>query len=165
MNKSILYECAACSGESFLTNSPAVYATSSKEVDLSDQENKSSPQIKSQCTNFHHDSKEVTDDPKILDVIHSCLDKNTTVQSCRTTSVNIDTQKSLHCALCTKTFLHRCSLIAHLQKHDKLTCRICDRTFKSLTHLRTHKKRHVRCLLYTSPSPRDRTRSRMPSSA
>ena len=25
--------------------------------------------------------------------------------------------------------------------------------------------RHRRCLLYTSPSPRDRTRSRMPSSA
>ena len=24
---------------------------------------------------------------------------------------------------------------------------------------------HLRCLLYTSPSPRDRTRSRMPSSA
>ena len=24
---------------------------------------------------------------------------------------------------------------------------------------------HYRCLLYTSPSPRDRTRSRMPSSA
>ena len=27
------------------------------------------------------------------------------------------------------------------------------------------KGRHVSCLLYTSPSPRDRTRSRMPSSA
>ena len=26
-------------------------------------------------------------------------------------------------------------------------------------------KRHISCLLYTSPSPRDRTRSRMPSSA
>ena len=25
--------------------------------------------------------------------------------------------------------------------------------------------KHYRCLLYTSPSPRDRTRSRMPSSA
>ena len=25
--------------------------------------------------------------------------------------------------------------------------------------------RHIPCLLYTSPSPRDRTRSRMPSSA
>ena len=28
-----------------------------------------------------------------------------------------------------------------------------------------HGKRLKRCLLYTSPSPRDRTRSRMPSSA
>ena len=27
------------------------------------------------------------------------------------------------------------------------------------------KKKKVACLLYTSPSPRDRTRSRMPSSA
>ena len=27
------------------------------------------------------------------------------------------------------------------------------------------KREHYRCLLYTSPSPRDRTRSRMPSSA
>ena len=27
------------------------------------------------------------------------------------------------------------------------------------------KVRHMSCLLYTSPSPRDRTRSRMPSSA
>ena len=26
-------------------------------------------------------------------------------------------------------------------------------------------ERHITCLLYTSPSPRDRTRSRMPSSA
>ena len=26
-------------------------------------------------------------------------------------------------------------------------------------------RQHVNCLLYTSPSPRDRTRSRMPSSA
>ena len=29
----------------------------------------------------------------------------------------------------------------------------------------THAKNMWRCLLYTSPSPRDRTRSRMPSSA
>ena len=30
---------------------------------------------------------------------------------------------------------------------------------------RTSKKMYKHCLLYTSPSPRDRTRSRMPSSA
>ena len=31
--------------------------------------------------------------------------------------------------------------------------------------LNAHKQKLYRCLLYTSPSPRDRTRSRMPSSA
>ena len=45
-------------------------------------------------------------------------------------------------------------------------------TFRSLieTHANEHKasfevKESIFCLLYTSPSPRDRTRSRMPSSA
>ena len=32
-------------------------------------------------------------------------------------------------------------------------------------YLETHNKWPKHCLLYTSPSPRDRTRSRMPSSA
>ena len=32
-------------------------------------------------------------------------------------------------------------------------------------HLSGDEKQHIVCLLYTSPSPRDRTRSRMPSSA
>ena len=33
-------------------------------------------------------------------------------------------------------------------------------------HIKTYlKKENIICLLYTSPSPRDRTRSRMPSSA
>ena len=31
--------------------------------------------------------------------------------------------------------------------------------------LAKHRQTHPTCLLYTSPSPRDRTRSRMPSSA
>ena len=36
----------------------------------------------------------------------------------------------------------------------------------SLDHLRSARvRRETYCLLYTSPSPRDRTRSRMPSSA
>jgi len=40
----------------------------------------------------------------------------------------------------------------------------CERWFdyKKLEH---HTFRDMSCLLYTSPSPRDRTRSRMPSSA
>ena len=33
------------------------------------------------------------------------------------------------------------------------------------SHLATHSRLPLLCLLYTSPSPRDRTRSRMPSSA
>ena len=32
-------------------------------------------------------------------------------------------------------------------------------------YIHHHQVDHNRCLLYTSPSPRDRTRSRMPSSA
>ena len=42
---------------------------------------------------------------------------------------------------------------------------------RSVTHeeaierLDRYQERSLRCLLYTSPSPRDRTRSRMPSSA
>ena len=34
-----------------------------------------------------------------------------------------------------------------------------------LEALKIFKKKYTACLLYTSPSPRDRTRSRMPSSA
>ena len=35
----------------------------------------------------------------------------------------------------------------------------------NITSMLTDKDRVIVCLLYTSPSPRDRTRSRMPSSA
>ena len=45
----------------------------------------------------------------------------------------------------------------------KRTCEVCRET-KPVTHLEG-KKATCDCLLYTSPSPRDRTRSRMPSSA
>ena len=34
-----------------------------------------------------------------------------------------------------------------------------------VTLIGTHLDKNIICLLYTSPSPRDRTRSRMPSSA
>ena len=37
--------------------------------------------------------------------------------------------------------------------------------FGTAATLKTMKERRQICLLYTSPSPRDRTRSRMPSSA
>ena len=39
-----------------------------------------------------------------------------------------------------------------------------DKKSREQFEIRTH-KRLIDCLLYTSPSPRDRTRSRMPSSA
>jgi hypothetical protein len=41
-----------------------------------------------------------------------------------------------------------------------------DRHYKfDVTLFRKEVEKHLDCLLYTSPSPRDRTRSRMPSSA
>ena len=41
-----------------------------------------------------------------------------------------------------------------------------DGVFYTITNATTNKMKHIKdCLLYTSPSPRDRTRSRMPSSA
>ena len=50
---------------------------------------------------------------------------------------------------------NRCKLCGrpHAYLRDYGICRIC---FRELAY---------NCLLYTSPSPRDRTRSRMPSSA
>ena len=39
------------------------------------------------------------------------------------------------------------------------------RTHKEMSKNRIHRKRMYYCLLYTSPSPRDRSLSRMPSSA
>ena len=36
---------------------------------------------------------------------------------------------------------------------------------EQLINTTSHKTKYKSCLLYTSPSPRDRTRSRMPSSA
>ena len=35
----------------------------------------------------------------------------------------------------------------------------------TMDHMEQEQERGITCLLYTSPSPRDRTRSRMPSSA
>ena len=41
-----------------------------------------------------------------------------------------------------------------------------NRIFKDLKfHTPASRAQYITCLLYTSPSPRDRTRSRMPSSA
>ena len=48
------------------------------------------------------------------------------------------------------------------EKNFKCEKADCDRMFPTAQQARNHYKS---CLLYTSPSPRDRTRSRMPSSA
>ena len=45
---------------------------------------------------------------------------------------------------------------------EKIVLGRVEKTFKNLTLL---DQQFINCLLYTSPSPRDRTRSRMPSSA
>ena len=52
----------------------------------------------------------------------------------------------------------------------QIPLRLDSKTYKALEELSSNEKRSVNgqiefCLLYTSPSPRDRTRSRMPSSA
>ena len=49
------------------------------------------------------------------------------------------------------------------EPEDDLTDEEIDRIQKKGWKVRDHD--HWTCLLYTSPSPRDRTRSRMPSSA
>ena len=48
---------------------------------------------------------------------------------------------------------------------DTLTVAPTDDDTLSRLTLTTQGDDHMACLLYTSPSPRDRTRSRMPSSA
>ena len=44
-------------------------------------------------------------------------------------------------------------------------CRLCHQANETLHHLMTDCEATSTCLLYTSPSPRDRQKSRMPSSA
>ena len=53
-------------------------------------------------------------------------------------------------------------LRAYLHEHDRVVKALLDSS--QLTALAPGRYRYT-CLLYTSPSPRDRTRSRMPSSA
>ena len=77
---------------------------------------------------------------------------------------------------CTNTYTHTytCAIgTLHGQGHATITCDAHTRNYKRTTHtsLSTNLHQHgvcpllVACLLYTSPSPRDRQKSRMPSSA
>ena len=87
------------------------------------------------------------------------------------------------CQLCEYKATHKHNLLSHIKSvHEdvKIPCQQCD--YKAIKkgdlfrHIKTvHARQNVKypcqqceykaCLLYTSPSPRDRTRSRMPSSA
>ena len=67
------------------------------------------------------------------------------------------------------------TVFQHDDKPRPYLCRVCEKRFTQKGSLNDHLRRHTgeqcscsqceNCLLYTSPSPRDRTRSRMPSSA
>ena len=68
----------------------------------------------------------------------------------------------------TSTAEHKYEVIKHNQEKDLLQKEIekisVNKTFPTLVES-LKKSMDNPCLLYTSPSPRDRTRSRMPSSA
>ena len=52
--------------------------------------------------------------------------------------------------------------------NPKPSCNMCPGTYIPLSELEAYRQKAVKenlCLLYTSPSPRDRQKSRMPSSA
>ena len=58
------------------------------------------------------------------------------------------------------------ALLPHASDDDEKTALLLERFFAERHELRDHRAAADKpCLLYTSPSPRDRTRSRMPSSA
>ena len=61
-------------------------------------------------------------------------------------------------------FISRAILVKDEKNYDKFD-RAFDIYFKGLETLDDVIQALIPCLLYTSPSPRDRTRSRMPSSA
>ena len=72
-----------------------------------------------------------------------------------------------------KTFLKHTAKDFHNQSVNPPVVRASTIIFKSMQHLRKTQAKaqknpvggHYDCLLYTSPSPRDLMRSRMPSSA
>ena len=65
---------------------------------------------------------------------------------------------------CANPLAHRVMEVA--AKKKSLVCLAADvESISDLIELITEVGPYIACLLYTSPSPRDRTRSRMPSSA
>ena len=59
--------------------------------------------------------------------------------------------------------MSRSEIIRRVQELTRLNSRYVKDAYATIEHLPAHAT--FGCLLYTSPSPRDRTRSRMPSSA
>ena len=75
----------------------------------------------------------------------------------------------IHCPYCDETrdeieFAHAGE--AHYVRPDaKEQAEMSDKEWSHYMFIRDNIRGDTACLLYTSPSPRDRTRSRMPSSA
>ena len=91
---------------------------------------------------------------------------NLTCKYCLKTFSRIDSYKRHVSDGCKSSFDDvRClEVLLNKQVHflENLTCRFCMQEFAKGKYLKPH---HKTCLLYTSPSPRDATLSRMPSSA
>ena len=75
-------------------------------------------------------------------------------------------EKNFECSICCQKFRSSSNLKVHIKSiHTKervFTCDFCEKRFATKWQKKSHTKT---CLLYTSPSPRDATHSRMPSSA
>ena len=60
---------------------------------------------------------------------------------------------------------HNKEVRASMRKYGRKFSKLLRVRFMGRGPRKVHAKRYERCLLYTSPSPRDRQKSRMPSSA
>ena len=119
--------------------------------------------------------------PVIIDSPSITATNNQEADNSQQIPLLLKTARSFKCNVCLRTFVSKRSVHTHCSKMHKK----CDRTtfqcvstesmFDSISKKSAASKQSAvsfacalcskSCLLYTSPSPRDRTRSRMPSSA